>query len=123
MKSYLLSIKQSKVSYRKIMLIGLSTSLLISLTIKPVRASITDFLGNNLFGNIISQLSSIFPELSSVTQWVSVLQNVVNDPCQGVPILFATPSEPGWCTSASSILGGNGSISSVLRNVAGVMGG
>ncbi len=128
MNSNLLPSKQSQASSRKIFLIGISTSLLISLNIQPIRANISNifsFLNNGIFGNILTQLSSIFPELSSVPQWISKLQNSINDPCSTTPILFATPSEPGWCRATVSIVNGNpniNSISTILKSVAGQMG-
>ncbi|WP_013320636.1 hypothetical protein [Gloeothece verrucosa] len=101
--------------------IGLGVIAIGSLTAKPVRAGIADFLGNSTFGDIYSQLVSFFPQMIAVDQWISLLENSVNDPCQAVPILFATPSEPGWCTTATDILGG-GSMTSVLQDVVGSLG-
>lgn len=102
--------------------IGLAAALLVSVTVKPARALIADLLGDSIFGDIYSQLVSFFPEILAADQWISLLEDAINDPCASVPILMATPSEPGWCTGAEAILGGDGSISSILLDVVGDLG-
>ncbi|WP_013321055.1 hypothetical protein [Gloeothece verrucosa] len=112
---------QQKPFWHRALPIGLGVIVLGSLSAKPVRAGIADFLGNSVFGDIYSQLVSFFPQMIAVDQWISLLEDSVNDPCQAVPILFATPSEPGWCTSATDILGGD-SMTGILRDVTGDLG-
>jgi len=90
--------------------------------LKPARAGVLDFLNAGSFGNISSQLKILFPQINSLTQWVSLLQNSINDPCKATPILLSSPGVAGWCTSATGIFNGNGSISSILKNSTGVMG-
>jgi len=70
----------------------------------------------------LSQLTQIFPELSSITQWTSLLTKTINDPCSATPILLANPAAPGWCTSAVGVIKGNGSITGVLQSVRGAIG-
>ncbi len=106
----------------RVLPIGLATSFLVSVAVKPVRAGIADFLGDTIFGDIYSVLVSFFPEIVAVDQWISLIEDAINDPCEAAPILFATPSEPGWCTGATDILGGSGSITSILQEVAGDLG-
>ena len=106
----------------RILPIGLAASFLVSVAVKPVRAEIADFLGDPIFGDIYSVLASFFPKIVAVDQWISLIEDGINDPCEAAPILFATPSEPGWCTAATDILGGNGSITSILQEVAGDLG-
>lgn len=101
---------------------GIAVSILAILSVKPVRAGIADLLGDGVFGDIYSNLVSFLPEIASVDQWFALIENTVNDPCQAAPILLATPSEPGWCTAATDIIGGNGSITSILQQVVGEMG-
>lgn len=96
--------------------------LLLSATAKPVRAGIADLLGDSIFGDLYSSLVSFFPEIIAVDQWISLLENVINDPCAATPILFTTPSEPGWCTAATGILGNRGSITGILQDVIGDLG-
>ena len=108
-----------KFSKRNVSLV-VAVSLVASLTIKPVRADVLSFLGSSgPFGNIISQLKTVFPELTSVTQWVSKLQNSINDPCQGASILLSTPSVAGWCTATGTT---GTSMSQTLSGATGVMG-
>jgi hypothetical protein len=102
--------------------IGLGAVFLVSITVKPVRAGIADLLGDSIFGDIYSALISFFPEIIAVDQWFSLLEDTINDPCEATPILFATPSEPGWCTTAKDILGGGGSLTSILQDVIGNLG-
>lgn len=94
----------------------------VSVAVKPAQAGIADLLGDSLFGDIYSSLVSFFPEIIAVDQWVSLLEDTLNDPCKATPILLATPSEPGWCTTATDILGSNGSITSILQDVIGSLG-
>ena len=107
---------------RRALSVGIAASILAALSVKPVRAGIADLLGDTFFGDIYSALVSFFPEIASVDRWVSLIQDSANDPCEAAPILFATPSEPGWCTAATDIIGGNGSITSILQQVVGEMG-
>ena len=113
--------KSRRFWYRALPL-GLGAVFLVSVTVKPVRAGIADLLGGSIFGDIYSSLVSFFPEIIAVDQWISLLEDTINDPCQATPILFATPSEPGWCTTATDIFGGNGSITSILQDVVGELG-
>jgi hypothetical protein len=106
----------------RVLPIGLGAVFLVSITVKPVRAGIADLLGDSIFGDIYSALISFFPEIIAVDQWISLLEDSINDPCAATPILFATPAEPGWCTTATDIIGGDGSITSILQNVVGALG-
>ncbi|MEG3437882.1 hypothetical protein V0288_12210 [Pannus brasiliensis CCIBt3594] len=107
---------------RRVIPVAVGTVLLVSVTVRPVRAGIADLLGGSIFGDIYSTLVSFFPEIVAVDNWVSLLENTINDPCSAAPILFATPSEPGWCTVATDILGGSGSLTEILQDVAGELG-
>jgi hypothetical protein len=102
--------------------IGLATALLVSVPVKPVRAGIADLLGDSLFGDLYSVLVSFFPEITAVERWISLLEDAINDPCQAAPILLTSPAEPGWCTAATDILGGSGSITNILQDVVGELG-
>jgi hypothetical protein len=107
---------------RRALPVGLAASILAALTVKPVRAGIADLLGDTRFGDSYSALVSFFPEIAGVDQWISLIEDIVNDPCEAAPILLAAPSEPGWCTAATDIIGGKGSITSILQDVVGEMG-
>ncbi|MGK7874464.1 MAG: hypothetical protein AB4426_14500 [Xenococcaceae cyanobacterium] len=106
----------------RVLSIGFAASFLVLVALKPVRAGIADFLGDTTFGDIYSVLVSFFPEIVAVDQWIALIEEGINDPCQAAPILFATPPEPGWCTAATDIVGGSGSITSILQEVAGDLG-
>jgi hypothetical protein len=114
--------KKYKHYWKIILPIGLGASFLIAFTVKPVRANIANFLRGSNFGDIYSELVSYFPEILGADQWVSLLEDAINDPCASVSILEATPSEPGWCTGAGTIFGGEGSISSILEESTGELG-
>jgi len=124
------NIEQQRINKKRIITVALTVTLAGSLAIPPCRAdiigslgSVANFLGSNgLFGNILSQLTQIFPELSSITQWTSLLTKTINDPCSATPILLANPAAPGWCTSAVGVIKGNGSITGVLQSVRGAIG-
>ncbi|WP_041237811.1 hypothetical protein [Gloeothece citriformis] len=101
--------------------IGLGVMFLGSMSVKPVRAGIADFLDDTIFGDIYSELVSFFPQAIALNQWISLLEDNLNDPCETTPILFATPSEPGWCTTSTDILGED-SMTGILEDVTGELG-
>ena len=102
--------------------LGLGAVITASVAIQPAQAGIADLLGDSLFEDIYSSLVSFFPQMIAVDQWISLLEDSINDPCGATPILFVTPSEPGWCTTATDIFGGNGSVTSILQQVVGELG-
>ena len=117
---------QSQVYFRKYTKrnISLIISLLsiVSVSISPVRADVLSLLQTSgLFGQLTQQLQTIFPQMTSVLQWVSKVQNALNDPCNtSSNILTTTPPVEGSCTA---IGGNNGtSIISILSQNTGVMG-
>jgi hypothetical protein len=114
--------KKPQLFWKVIIPISLSATFLVGVTVKPVRANLANFLGGTLFGDIYSQLVSFLPQILGTDLWTSLLEDAINDPCASVSILEATPSEPGWCTGATTVLGGDGSISSILLESVGELG-
>ncbi|MBE9018302.1 hypothetical protein IQ272_19545 [Chroococcidiopsidales cyanobacterium LEGE 13417] len=67
----------------------------------------------------IGSIESTVLNLLGLARWQAQLNDLLNDPCRDLPVVFITTPEPGWCLASS---GGASSISDILSDSTGAIG-
>lgn len=96
-----------------------ATTLLLAAT--PSSSSLAqEFIENSSSLNeVMSNIESTVLDLLGLARWQVQLNDLLNDPCRDLPVVFITTPEPGWCLASS---GGASSISDILLDSTGAIG-
>lgn len=95
-----------------------STTLLLAAT--PIHSLAQEFVeSNGSLNGVLSNIESTVLDFLGLARWQVELNDLLNDPCRDLPVVFVTTPEPGWCVGSS---GGSSSISDILSDSTGPIG-